>query len=159
MIKQSKILFSGKKILLVLIGVSVLSLADMSRDAVGIVTDSATGLQWQDDYSDNGDVIKRANWKDAIGYCNELSLGGHNDWRLPNINELLSIVDYTKYNPAIDDSFQNVTPNRWKNYWSSTTIVNYPSHAWDVDFRNGYNSFNDKSASYTSVVRCVRSGQ
>jgi len=64
-----------KKILLVLIGVSVLALADMSRDATGIVTDSVTTLQWQDDYSDNGDSIKRANWRAAIEYCeNELSV-------------------------------------------------------------------------------------
>jgi hypothetical protein len=155
MIKQSKILLTGKKIFLVLIGVSVLSLADMSRDAVGIVTDSETGLQWQDDYSDNGDVIKSANWKDAINYCeNELALGGHNDWRLPNKNELLSIVDYTKYNPAIDDSFQNKTSSL---YWSSTTGVDHTSYAWVVYFGHGGSGYGHKS--YDNHVRCVRSGQ
>ena len=145
-----------KKILLVLIGVSVLSLADMSRDGAGIVTDSVTTLQWQDDYSDNGDVIKYTNWRAAINYCeNELSLGGHNDWRLPNKNELLSVVDYTKSNPAIYEEFQNKTSNY---YWSSTTNANNPSSAWLVDFYNG--TSNDYYGKYIIVpVRCVRSGQ
>jgi hypothetical protein len=143
-----------KKILLVLIGVSVLALADMSRDATGIVTDSATALQWQDDYSDNGGDIKIANWKDAIGYCNELSLGGHNDWRLPNKNELLSIVDYTKSYPAISDEFQNTSSDY---YWSSTTRASPPSHAWGVHFGGGHSYYNGKT--HYNLVRCARSGQ
>jgi hypothetical protein len=154
--KRSGILFSGKKIFLVLIGVSVLSLADMSRDAVGIVTDSATGLQWQDDYSNNGGEIKYANWKNAIEYCNELSLGGHNDWRLPNKNELLSIVDYTKFFPAIDDSFQYVTSG---SYWSSTTNVSNTSYAWGVYYPGGHSNYYDGAKSDSGYVRCVRSGQ
>lgn len=143
-----------KKILLVLIGVSVLALADMSRDATGIVTDSATALQWQDDYSDNGGDIKIANWKDAIGYCNELSLGGHNDWRLPNKNELLSIVDYTKSYPAISDEFQNTSSYF---YWSSTTNASDPSRAWEVFFYDGFSSNYYKTD--RNHVRCARSGQ
>ena len=44
--------------------------------AAGVVTDNATGLQWQDDYSDNGGSIKSANWADAATYCNGLALDG-----------------------------------------------------------------------------------
>ncbi len=136
-----------KKILLVLIGVSVTLLADFSRSSEGVVTDSVTNLQWQDDY------IKLANWRDAIAYCNELSLDG-GGWRVPNKNELLSIVDYTKYNPVIDSSFQNTTSGY---YWSSTTHANYSSSAWVVGFRNGFSNYNNKA--YNSYVRCARSGQ
>ena len=146
-----------KKILLVLIGVSVFSFADMSRDTVGVVTDSVTTLQWQDDYSDNADSIKKANWKDAIAYCNALTLDG-GGWRLPNKNELLSIVDHTKSNPAIDDStngFQNTSTSY--GYWSSTTTASYSNHAWLVYFSDGYSGLNSKTGN--RYVRCVRSGQ
>ncbi len=149
-----------KKILLVLIGVSVLALADMSRDATGIVTDSVTTLQWQDDYSDNGDVIKIANWRGAINYCeNELSLGGHNDWRLPNKNELLSIVDYNEYNHSINkDVFQNTSSYYYWSYWSSTTNADDTSRAWYVNFSGGRSYYYDGKTA-NNYVRCVRSGQ
>jgi hypothetical protein len=154
--KRSGILLAGKKILLILISFSAVALADFSRSSVGVVTDTKTSLQWQDDYSDNGGAVKEANWKDAIKYCNELQLDG-GGWRLPNKNELLSIVDYTKYNPAIDDSengFQNTTSG---NYWSSTTSASDTSFAWFVNFYHGYSYHNYKS--YNNYVRCVRSGQ
>ncbi len=143
-----------KKILLVLIGVSVTLFADFSRSGAGVVTDSVTSLQWQDDYSDNSGAIKTANWKDAIEYCNGLSLdkGG---WRLPNKNELLSIVDHTKFNPAIDINFQNTSTSGY--YWSSTLYASHPSHAWGVYFGNGYSSYS--ISSNTRNVRCARSGQ
>jgi hypothetical protein len=82
-----------------------------SRDSSGVVADSATGLAWQDDYSDNGGDIKSATWQDALIYCEELTLGGISDWRLPNIRELKSIVDDSISVPAISSVFQNFTSN------------------------------------------------
>ena len=125
-----------------------------SRDSSGVVADSATGLAWQDDYSDNGGDIKRATWQDALVYCEELSLGGKSDWRLPNIIELYSIVDRSKYNPTISLVFQNITSNP---YWSSTTSASGSSNAWIVNFYNGNNNRHDKTNEY--YVRCVRGGQ
>lgn len=52
----------------------------------GTVLDNHTGFCWQKDY--NVDT-----WNNAIDYCNNLSLGGHNDWRLPNVLELLTMFD------------------------------------------------------------------
>ena len=86
--------------------------ADYSKTN-GVVTDNTTNLQWQDDVAS---VSKT--WSQAITYCETLSLDGRSDWRLPNKNELLSIVDYTKSNPAIDSTFVNITSS---SYWSSTT--------------------------------------
>ena len=93
-------------------------------------------------------------WGSALSYCEELSLGDKSDWRLPNIKELESITDDTRYNPAIDTTFfPNVMSS---NYWSSTTDAGGPGNAWYIPFYYGfvydYESF--KANSY--YVRCVR---
>jgi len=139
-----------KQILLLMIGLSTSLLADFSRSN-GVVTDSKTGLQWQDDYSDNGGDIKYAKWTDAIAYCEDLTLGGHSDWRLPNKKELLSIVDYGKYNPSIDTVFTHTASNY---YWSSTTRAYYTDLAWIVYFHFGSTYYYPKSDD--RYVRCVR---
>ncbi|WLE99109.1 MAG: DUF1566 domain-containing protein [Candidatus Electrothrix communis] len=73
------------------------------------IDDQGTGLTWQQDTADvntdgiitsdaypDGDV---AAWEDALAYCENLIFAGESDWRLPNIRELRSIVDYTRYQP------------------------------------------------------------
>lgn len=127
---------------------------DLSRSD-NIVADGATGLQWQDDWRVG---VGTRTWTAAIDFCeNTLTLGGYNDWRLPNANELLSIVNYGRHDPALDIySFQNHTSS---SYWSSTsaTQVYYPQGALFVDFNSGKAEWNGKSA--YNYVRCVRGGQ
>ena len=122
-----------------------------SRSDDGIVIDHKTGLQWQDDY---GGAIKLDEWNDAIAYCENLSLGGYADWRLPNIREILSIVDRSQSNPAIDPVFRSVSSN---DFWSSTTNDNSTDYAWGVSFYDGGNYFYDKDSRH--YVRCVRGGE
>jgi len=137
-----------------MIGISLFLYAEFSRDNSGIVVDSATDLAWQDDYSDNAGKIKKATWQDALIYCHELSLGGKNDWRLPNIRELKSIVDDTKSNPAIYSIFTDVDFS-FKFYWSATTIVSPSSKVWGVYFMlGGIDSMLSKTDEYS--IRCVR---
>ncbi len=96
----------------------------------GTITDKATGLMWAKD--DNGKGIE---WVEAVEYAESSTLAGHDDWRLPNIKELQSIVDYRyapsskELKPAIDPMF-NCTPfvNRAGNddfgyYWSGTSAI------------------------------------
>ena len=129
---------------------SLLQAGTLTRDSNGIVTDSSTNLMWQDDITS----VSKA-WNDAIAYCEALNLGGYNDWRLPNINELLSIIDISKINPAIKENiFTHITSS---NYWSSSIGVSGTSNAWYVYFYNGYTGSNTKSNS--SYVRCTRGGQ
>ena len=102
--------------------------ADYVRDdANGVVKDTSTSLIWQDDVAS----VKR-NWSLAIDYCEELDLGGYDDWRLPNSNELSSLVDRNRTTPAIDPAFTNVVSNY---YWSSTTYVGSSDGAWVLAFR------------------------
>ena len=65
-----------RTILFILIGVSSLMAGNFTRNIGGVVTDSRTNLEWQDDYSDNGNSIKRATWQSAIDYCENLNLDG-----------------------------------------------------------------------------------
>lgn len=137
-----------RKILLIMIGLSVgLMAANFMRDGnTGIVTDSATGLQWQDDARPS-----TMTWQGAIDYCETLTLGGKSDWRLPNINELNSIVDDMVYDPSISNIFQNTISGY---YWSSTTNASLTGDAWLVPFGYGNQGHNPKS--YNFYVRCVR---
>ena len=94
-------------------------------------------------------------WKDALSYCENLTLAGHTDWRLPAFKELESLVNLGG-RPAIDMS---KFPNTFSaNYWSSTTDLNdtYGPSAWDIYFSYGDDDTDAKSSH--DYVRCVRGG-
>lgn len=89
----------------------------------GTVTDRATGLTWT-----KADSPKPMTWAQALSYAEQLSVGGHSDWRVPNVKELQSIVDYsrapnamdlTMAGPAIDPVFTCTKAQSW--CWTSTT--------------------------------------
>jgi hypothetical protein len=80
----------------------------------GTVTDTDTGLMWQQSTAPG-----TYTWQQALYYCENLSLAEYQDWRLPNRNELQSIRDYNRYDPAIDPAFNVMS----QYYWSSTTAT------------------------------------
>jgi len=84
-------------------------------------------------------------------------LDGHDDWRSPNINELQSIVDTTRYSPAMDPVFVGTNSSE---YWSSTTYENGTAYAWTVNFGSGsiHSTYKDFGGLGDSYVRCVRWG-
>ncbi|MBQ4437604.1 DUF1566 domain-containing protein [bacterium] len=108
-----------------------------------IVTDSETGLIWQETSQ------SEKTWKEALDYCEKLNYAGFTDWRLPNKNELASLVNYAIYNPA-----SNFTNMPSQSFWSSSTYVGSTSSAWLVGFLNGHVSYSGKT--YMNYVRCVR---
>jgi hypothetical protein len=99
----------------------------------GTITDKATGLMWQQDDSQTG-----MNWEDALNWVqqkNSENYLGYNDWRLPNVKELQSIVDYSRSlqatNSAAIDTLFNCSAitdegdgKNYPFYWSSTTHAN-----------------------------------
>jgi hypothetical protein len=118
----------------------------------GTVTDTRTGLLWQ-----QGEAPASMDWGAALSYCEGLPLGNRTDWRLPNVKELESLTDDSRYNPTLDKTFfPGVYSSR---YWSSTTYVTVPGSAWAPDFL-GDNMVTFAGKSYTTYFpRCVRSGQ
>jgi hypothetical protein len=114
----------------------------------GTVSDTATGLMWQKETDD------ATNWQTALHSAATLSLGGYDDWRLPNINEMLSLVDYGAYSPAINVAFPVAAAS---NYWSSTTYAGNPETAWYINFNDGFVSHSEKLNAFS--MRAVRGGQ
>ena len=114
----------------------------------GTVSDTSTGLVWEQAGSTSG-----LSWKDALAYCENRETGGYTDWRLPNYKELLSIVDYTRWEPAIDAIFSAVS----NSYWTSSTRYGYPNNGIYINFASGYASYY-YSKSYAGYARCVRGG-
>lgn len=84
----------------------------------------------------------------GAGLC---GLGGYQDWHIPNIKELMSLVDYSKTDPAssVPGFIQPST------YWSATTDVSLTTNAWRVSFFNGFVTVDNKSGNfnYTRAVR------
>ncbi|MCP4287360.1 MAG: DUF1566 domain-containing protein, partial [Gammaproteobacteria bacterium] len=119
------------------------------------VTDTETGLIWQhcslgQTGSDcSGGSANTYNWQQALQAASA-------PWRLPNINELESIVEDKCFDPAINPTiFPNTVSS---NYWSASPNANYSNNAWYVYFRNG-GSYYGYSKSDIKYVRRVRSGQ
>lgn len=113
----------------------------------GTVTDTSTGLMWQQETS--GPMT----WESAVSYCKGIVLGGRSDWRLPNRNEIQSVVDYATYFPAIDTiAFPDTIS---EGYWSSTTSASNSVCAWFVYFDVGV-ILKHYYKSFPFYVRAVR---
>ena len=118
----------------------------------GTITDNATSLMWVANPASAG-AGGTYTWDKAITACKSLTYAGYNDWRLPNLKELISIVDYGVFNPAVNPYFASQSLL----CWSSTTSASYKSGAWLVDFNYGLVVNIDKSDSF--YIRPVRGGQ
>jgi hypothetical protein len=125
------------------------------------VTDNKTDLMWSkcaEGLSDSGcttGYAKTYNWHEAKERAKGSRLAGHADWRLPNLDELASLVESTCYNPSINTTIFPNTPSSL--FWSATTFDNDSYHSWVLSFYNGGGyTFNRGLARY---VRLVRSGQ
>lgn len=138
----------------------------------GTISDSITGLMWQNanwtneiqtcswyddinyvtDWWDSDDWIDYddCNWEAAKAYCDNLILWWYTDWRVPNIKELSTTVDFSKYNYAIDSIFTSVS----RYYWSSTEYVLYTYQAYWIDYYSWLTYTYNKNLS--RAVRCVR---
>jgi hypothetical protein len=136
----------------------------------GTITDTQTGLMWEKQ-SDDGSIHDQDTtyiWGNGLGVkvatLNSTNFAGYNDWRLPNVNELQSLIDYATVLPAVDAAFNGgciptcaVTTCSCTSasfYWTSTSSTNNSSDAWVVDFNVGGLSPESKVTNY--AVRAVR---
>jgi hypothetical protein len=116
----------------------------------GTISDNYTGLLWQK--IPNSSTLT---WEEALIYAKGLSLAGKSGWRLPNIRELQSLNDEKLFKPSFNKYFfPNVLSG---NFWSSTSQVNSPTRAWDLNVDYGIVSYNEKTI--RENVLCVRGGE
>jgi len=97
----------------------------------GTVMDNLTGLMWVKAPHDLDGNSGGQTWDNAIDFCNGLNHAGHSDWRLPNLRELQSLIDYGRFNLALPSGhpFTGVLSS-W--YWSSSSIAGFTASAWIV---------------------------
>ncbi|MDD2565854.1 MAG: DUF1566 domain-containing protein [Candidatus Gracilibacteria bacterium] len=147
-------------------------LYDGSLSLSGVTYDKITGLFWQsiggnnelvscktfdtNSFSDttcnDGIASDDCNWCAAKNYCANLSLGGFDDWRLPDITEFLSIVDFSKIAGTKIDSIYFAGGN--VEYWTSNNNPGTLSTAYKI---SGYNGSFGATLKYNSLyLRCVR---
>lgn len=95
----------------------------------GTVLDTVTGLTWQK--TDGGEMTVGA----AITYCDTLTLGGQNDWRLPNAAESFSIMNQNYANPSLDAAvFTTTNADYW---WTSDRQANDTNKVWVTNAGGG----------------------
>jgi hypothetical protein len=149
----------------------------------GTVTDNLTGLMWLknanciqtsypgfDNDIPNGDGA--VTWQHALDFVAGINSGaysncggGYTDWRLPNVKELQSLINYGYISPALPNTAgtgQWTSNNPFTNvqmyyYWSGTTEAEHTFAVWEVDMYDGYVDYWDKSGS-DNFVWPVRGG-
>ena len=96
-------------------------------------------------------------WEDALVTCEGLSYAGYTDWRVPNVRELLSIMDFEPSSGARLNSvaFPNTVIDDY--YWTSTTYMPDTATVWIIHFGVNAPSNGNKTSDYL-VLRCVRGG-
>jgi hypothetical protein len=127
----------------------------------GTVTDNLTGLIWLQ----NVDCFGAKEWAVALSDANSLAPGScgllddssAGDWRLPNLRELQSVLDYGRYSFALPSGhpFTNITSG---SYWTSTSVSYDTSLAWYVALDWGSVDSIEK-VGYLRRVWPVRGGQ
>lgn len=153
-------------------------------NADGTITDTATGLQWEKKCDGCGglhDVRRQSRWSSphdetvwdwlaAINAEGGRGFAGYDDWRVPNLKELQSIVDYDRFNPSVGTAFDGAacglgcrdlrdpacscTEN--SEYWTATTSRADANFAWYVGFNLGL--LGDLEKSDDLPMRAVRAG-
>jgi len=139
----------------------------------GTITDTTTGLMWEK-LSDDGSMHDKDDtfaWPGAFGEITALNGGGgfagFTDWRLPNINELVTLSVYGALFPSIAPALDTACApgctvltcscTTQFAYWSSSTYELFPNLAWGVNTTDSYvNTFDKTFNQY--YVRAVRGG-
>ena len=127
----------------------------------GTVTDNMTGLQW-------GKTASYTSWMNAMSACESSTLAGHDDWRLPNVRELRSLLsDFSRSYPVLElGVFSNFSTGN--NYWTSTRFEYNANYAYAVYANYGFTLPLTLGSSYgylpvrgssTGVVSIAQTGQ
>lgn len=152
----------------------------------GTITDLNTQLVWEKKcagceglhdarrryrWSGDGSQPTIWDWLEEVNAAGGRGLGGRSDWRIPNVVELVSILDYGRVNPTMSREFHSeacaqacsdsTAPDcsctAHGEYWTSTTFADFPAHAYVIFPAVGL--VNDRVKTNLHFVRAVRGGE
>ncbi len=122
-----------------------------ARPADNLVVDHSTGLMWprylllldgddEEGLHANYRLDRSYSWSQALALARDFRYGGYADWRLPNVHELQSLVDFGRARPALDPlTFPEELEDLPSPYfWSSTTRPDLPLEAYYTNFLDGH---------------------
>ena len=129
----------------------------------GTVTDNLTGLIWMKNAKAFGG---KKNWAEALSAAATLAngIGGltdgsqPGDWRLPNLRELQSLLDYGRFHPPLPENYPFAEVQMYF-YWTSTTYAGDNTMAYDVAIGYDGHAEGFDKANPDDYVWCVRGGR
>lgn len=136
-------------------------LANFQLNADGTVLDKTTKLMWSRclvgqswDSSSNSctGTAQQLDWSEALLESKRTTLAGYSTWRLPNAKEVLTLVERSCVDPAIN--LTAFPASNSENMWTGTTVVNQPERSWAIAMYSGKN--NSKEKIIRLYVRLVR---
>jgi hypothetical protein len=124
----------------------------------GTVTDNLTGLTWEQKTAANEQTT--FTYSEAINYCENLNLGGHDDWRVPTRKEYSTILNFGRVSPALDIAYFPYYTSDYVYYWTASPYYPDITRVWTVLISFG--TIEKQPDPYPpgspaiNLVRCVR---
>ena len=130
---------------------------DLKDNGDGTVTDNLTGLTWEQNTEENEPNLYTYN--EAITYCDDLTLGGQNDWRMPTRKEYSTILNFGTTSPSLDTVYfpyyTSVYEENESHYWTSSEYYDDSSQVWLLRLAFGLVDKTPKEPD-SHRVKCVR---
>lgn len=136
-------------------------IANLQLNSDGTVLDKTTNLlwsrclvgqSWDSSSSSCTGTAQQLNWSEALLESKRNNLAGYSTWRLPNAKEVLTLIERSCVDPAIN--LVAFPASNSENIWTGTTVVNQPGRAWAIAMYSGKN--NTKEKNIRLYVRYVR---
>lgn len=115
----------------------------------------AIGQEWHPATRRCSGQTKALSWSDAVKAAASFNAAGGSDWRLPEVEELASLIDDSRAAPAIRAELFPDTP--LERFWSATPVAGFAGYGWTVNFADGSTGFDIRL--FANRVRLVRTGK
>jgi len=136
-----------------------LSTSFFTANSNGTVTDQVNGLMWakcadgQSGTNCGTGSATSVSWSQALNIAYDSTLSGYDNWRLPNIKELQTLIDYNSFSPSAYTNFFPGTTN--SKFWTASPAIFNSNYTWVADFSSG--NIDVSTANSNNALRIVRS--